>query len=297
MRLLHVTNTATVDGLAFAPDGSRLAAACKKANVRIWDIVSGKRPINLKGTRDMESLGFVGGPGLLAVSNYGTPAMLWDLKALTARAAGPPPGYCSDMAVSPDGSRIVRAEGDVYCRASADGATLWEYQPHRSEREAGRAGDVHTRVRFDGSGSRVFVFRSRVAVLDAATGAELTAFDLSFHKYTSVRTAAVSPDGRWAAVRGIDGTQVRDVLDGKLVFEEPSLAYGYTLEFTPDGSKLVACPYGAERCVDFWEVGSWRKLPSFDPGIGTALSLAFAPDGTLAAAGGFNGQVALWDLD
>ncbi len=90
---------------------------------------------------------------------------------------------------------------------------------------------------------------------------------------------------------------MRDVADGRLVFEERSLAYGYTLEFTPDGSRLAASSFGGRPRVDYWQVGTWRRLPAFDPGIAPVQSIAFAPEGTLAAAGGFDGQVALWDVD
>jgi hypothetical protein len=38
-------------------------------------------------------------------------------------------------------------------------------------------------------------------------------------------------------------------------------------------------------------------LPAFDPGIGPIQALAFSPNGMLAAAGGFHGKAALWDMD
>ena len=40
-----------------------------------------------------------------------------------------------------------------------------------------------------------------------------------------------------------------------------------------------------------------RELKSFKWGIGKLHSVAFSPDGTLGAAGGDKGQVALWDVD
>src|SRR5262245_49005388 len=146
MRLLHVTDTATVNCLAFAPDGSRLAAACKKATVRIWDVASGKAPINLKTTRNARFVGFAGGPDALVVAvSYNTPAVLWDLGSLTQRPIGPAPSYCEDTAVSPDGAQVVRAEGKVVCRDVADRSTVWETGWVKSS----PADDVVTRVRHD----------------------------------------------------------------------------------------------------------------------------------------------------
>jgi WD40 repeat protein len=292
MRLLTVTETATVDCLAFSPDGTQLAAACERANVRIWNVIAGKAPVNLKGTRSSQFVGFAGGPDRLVVSSsYNTPAILWDLQSLAQRPLGPAPGYCDDTALSPDGDRIVRAERPkVFCRDVADGATVWEV-------ECRHGYDIYPCVGYDAAGTRVFAISDRVAVLDAATGKELSGLELTFHKHASVRAAAVSPDGRWVAVRGLDGLQVRDVSDGRLVFEEPAFAYGYTVAFTADGSRLAAAPFGGAPRVEYWQTGSWRLLPAFDPGIGPIQAIAFSPNGMLAAAGGFHGKVALWDVD
>src|SRR5262245_4272813 len=126
MRLLTVSETALVQCLAFSPDGPRVAAACKKANVRVWELGSGKPALNLKGTKDAQFVGFPAGPDGLVLSSWNTPAVLWDLRALTSRPLGPKPGYCWDTALSPDGTRVARAEGQIYCRDTADGRTLWQ---------------------------------------------------------------------------------------------------------------------------------------------------------------------------
>jgi WD40 repeat protein len=293
MRLLCVTDTATVKYLAFAPDSSRLAAACHKANVRIWNVVSGKLPVNLKGTRSSEFVGFAGRPDALIVGmSYNSPAFLWDLGSLTQRPIGSAPRYCWDTVLSPDGGRVVRVEDKIVCREVAGGTTVWEADWIKTE-------GVNPTVRFDRAGTRVFVAARWVAVLDAASGKELFGFDPVFRKYPYLSRSAVSPDGRLLAVLGYDGLQVYDTSDGRLLFEEGSDSFRYcnAFAFAPDSTWLAAAPTGGRPRVDFWEVETWRQLPAFDPGIGPVQSLAFSPEGTLAAAGGFDGKVALWDLD
>lgn len=291
MRILSVSKTATLDGLAFAPDGTRIASASKRANVRLWDSVSGK-PLNLKGTKDARFVGFTTGPDQFVVAvSYNTPAVLWDLRTKETREIGPPPGYCRDTVISPDGTAIVRVEDRVLCRSIEDGRTLWD-APCLNE------SGISTRVRFDAAGKRLFVVAARVSILDAATGRELSGFDLTFGKYKMLSFAAVSPDGRWLATRNHDGLAVRDTSTGEVVFSDPShpLGWGYALAFTPDGTRLAAGHYGGGRHIDFWDVGSWKLAGSLDPGIGTPTTLAFSRDGLLGAAGGFHGQVAVWDM-
>ena len=48
--------------------------------------------------------------------------------------------------------------------------------------------------------------------------------------------------------------------------------------------------------MSFWDISSGRAKSSFDWGIGTVHSVAFAPDGMRAAAGGV-GKIVLWDID
>jgi WD40 repeat protein len=289
MRLFKVTGTAIVECLAFSHDSSRLAVACKKANVRVQDLGSGRPTLSLKGTKDAQFVGFSAALDRLVVSSWNTPTLLWDPQAGTSRPLGAKPGYCWDTALSRDGTRVARAEGPIYCLDAADGRTLWQA-------DCSSLAGIHTRVRFDAAGSRLFVIARRVAVRDAASGTELSGFDLSFRKYATLYAADVSPDGRWLAWRGWDGMQVHDTTDGRVVFEEPSVGYGHALAFTPDGSRLAASPSQGSGLVDFWDVGTWRRESSMNLGIGELTALAFSPDGFLAAAGGFHGKVAVWDI-
>jgi WD40 repeat protein len=291
MRLLNVTRTATVECLAFSPDGSRLAAVCKKANARVWDLGSDKPALRLKDTKDAQFVGFLAGAERLVVSSWNTPAMLWDLRAKTSHPVGPKPGYCWDTVLSPDGTRVVRAEGPIYCRDGADGGTVWQA-------DCSNLSGIHTRVRFDAAGSRLFVIAKHVAVRDAADGTELSGFDLEFREHSSLYAADVSADGRWLALRGYDGLQVRDTADGRMVFEVPffNYGYGYALAFTADGSRLAVGPYDGSGLLDFWDVQTWCRQSSIDLGIGTINALAFSADGFRGAAGGFHGKVAVWDI-
>jgi WD40 repeat protein len=292
MRVLAATKTAIVDQLAFAPDGSRLAAACTKSNARVWDLASG-RGLALKGTRDLDFVGFARGPDELVVAKWNTPASLHDLRTGAVRAVGPAadPGYCEDTDLSPDGQRLLRVErAGIICRAVADGRALWnaawQWDP-----------TLHHRARFDGGGTRVFFVGRRVAILDAGSGTEVGGFDLKLDKHPTLDMIAASPEGRWLAVRGSAGLQVHDTADGRLVLECPHITYGYGLAFTPDGTWLAATRFGGYPGIEFWSVPGWRPRKPWTSSIGPVKALAFSRDGRLAAAGGYGGQVAVWDFE
>jgi WD40 repeat protein len=290
MRVLTATKTAIIDQLAFAPDGSRLAAACTKSNARVWDLASG-RALALKGTRDFDFVGFARGPDELVLTKWDTPASLHELGTGVVRRVGRAPGYCWDTDLSPDGQRLVRVErAGIICRAVADGRTLWTAPWQRGP-------DIHERARFDGGGTRVFFVSRRVTVLDAGSGSEVGGFDLKLDKHPTLDLAAVSPDGRWLAVRGSAGLQVHDTTDGRLVLECPHITYGYGLAFTPDGSRLAATRFGGPSGIEFWSVPGWQAGKPWTSSIVSLRALAFSRDGRLAAAGGFGGQVALWDFE
>ena len=49
--------------------------------------------------------------------------------------------------------------------------------------------------------------------------------------------------------------------------------------------------------VTVWDPATWKPLRAFDWKIGRLTCLAVSPDGTLAAAGGDKGKVAVWDVE
>lgn len=67
------------------------------------------------------------------------------------------------------------------------------------------------------------------------------------------------------------------------------------LAYHPSGHFLFVA--GTDRKVSVWDTGSWQRVTRFDWGIGPLTRLAVSPDGALAAAGGEDGSVVVWDVD
>lgn len=123
---------------------------------------------------------------------------------------------------------------------------------------------------------------------------------------------AFSPDGSTLATAGADSPVVTlwDVATGREVATLPDhRGPVWSVAFSPDGSTLAAAS-GSVPAVDsrggddrvgairLWDLGGPRPRPRADlaghaHGI---LSVAFAPDGSTLASGGFDGAVKLWDV-
>jgi WD40 repeat protein len=67
------------------------------------------------------------------------------------------------------------------------------------------------------------------------------------------------------------------------------------LAFHPSGRYLAATSNDAT--VKLYDTSTWKVARAFNWDIGRLRSVAFSPDGMLAAAGGDRGKVVVWDVD
>jgi WD40 repeat protein len=65
--------------------------------------------------------------------------------------------------------------------------------------------------------------------------------------------------------------------------------------FHPSGKHLAAT--SNDGTAKLYDTTTWRMAKSFSWNIGEMRSIAFSPDGTLAAAGSDSGKVVVWDVD
>jgi WD40 repeat protein/serine/threonine protein kinase len=110
---------------------------------------------------------------------------------------------------------------------------------------------------------------------------------------TLLMCLSVSPQGRWLAVAGRDGTiRICDVTDGREVRRLPSQGDSVTrVAFSPDGRRLASgCEDGKVRV---WELETGRPVFPL-PHEGEALCVAFSPDNSQLLTGGTKGAF-VWD--
>jgi WD40 repeat protein len=68
------------------------------------------------------------------------------------------------------------------------------------------------------------------------------------------------------------------------------------LAFHPKG-KMLAVILGGPTLVKLYTVEGLKKMDAFNWKVGLLNTVAFSPDGTLAAAAGAKGRVVVWDVD
>jgi WD40 repeat protein len=109
----------------------------------------------------------------------------------------------------------------------------------------------------------------------------------------------VSPDGRWIVDRILARLRVYQLSEpfGKRIATIPNDGpKHYThIAFHPSGRYLAAT--SNDRTVKLYDTTTWNVARAFAWEIGRLRSVAFSPDGMLAAAGSDTGKVVVWDVD
>ena len=296
-----------LQGLAYSPDGRRLAIADSEDAVRVRDAATGRVLLTLP-VPDW-SIGLAlsdvrfSPDGRRLAATFGDASSggvaLWD--ATTGRLEARLDGHAYfvfNVAFSPDGRRIATASHDKTAKVwdAATGRALWTIGAHA---------DMVNAVAFSPDGSRLVTGgRDKTLRLwDLATGRELRT--LRGHK-GNVVGVAFSPDGTRLASVGGRGTsspsgppfgevKVWDPATGREALSFPDYPRSFfSVAFSPDGRSFAAA--GEERVVRVWEAATGREQVALRGHQNTIMRVAFRPGGRYLASCGVDRTVRVWDL-
>ncbi|MBL8891863.1 MAG: protein kinase [Planctomycetaceae bacterium] len=266
---------ASVAGMSFNPNGTRLASAGDDYTVRLWNTETGEEVAVLNGhTSRVTGVDYSpDGNQLVSSSRDGT-IRLWDALAHkeTATLTGHQ-GTVYDVAFSPDGSCVVSAGYDRTVK-------LWDVETGKEIRTfTGHTGLVRT-VAFDHAGKRLVSggYDTKIRVWDVASGKQITTAHASSGAVFGV---AFSPDGKRFAACGTDhavhliesttGQEIMTFFPGKDGVEG--------VAFSPDGTRLAAAVAG-NGSIRIWGAPHHHETAILSEHTDKVTSATFSLDGS-----------------
>jgi WD40 repeat protein len=296
-------HTSWVYGLAFSPDGARLASGGWDKTIKIWDTAGGTLLLTGEGhsgevnavafSPDGKKLASAGGDNMLRIWDAGTARTLQTFRGHTRAISG--------LAYSPDGATIATGGADTLVK-------LWDATNEYPIGLRGHKAWV-TGVAFSPDGRRVVSSSGDHTLMlwDPTSGRRLETLEKHIEW---VEAVAWSGDGRLIAsasgdqfVLLWDAAALWVVKTRNMVPENPKC-----LAFSPGGHLLAvgtSAPLDSRfsdqpGIVEVWEIAGGRQLPPYHGHKGGVLQLAFSPDGKAIASVGGNpklatGEVRLWE--
>jgi WD40 repeat protein/serine/threonine protein kinase len=297
-------------GVAFSPDGTRLATGSANGTVKLWDITIPQEAMPLRGrpgevicagfnrdgTREVICAGFNrDGTRLVSVTRDRT-VEVWDTltgQLLRSFRGLDHPGGAAGL--SPDARRVALGGRDGSVKVW-DTTTGGEVLSLPANADTGIIVDLALSP--DGTQLATASRQGKVKVWDVATGQQIPLPPLVGQK-AGFRCVRFSPDGRWLAAGSVDKTVI--VWDAATGREKFTLAghgdFVNGLAFSPGGHLLASA--SLDRTIRVWDMTTGKAaVPHLLKGHGGYVyHLTFSPDGRRLASPSIDGTVKIWDAE
>ncbi|KAH7926561.1 WD40 repeat-like protein [Leucogyrophana mollusca] len=286
-------HTDAIMGVAYFPDGKRIASGAHDNTVRIWDAQT--------GGRIMELVGHTAGVNVVAISPDGKriasgahdhTVRVWD--AQTGKLLlGPLEGHkdwVMSLQYSPDGKLLASGdrENKIHIWDSGTGGLTLVIPGHT---------DAVRTLSFSPDGKRLVsgANDNTIRMSDVATG-ELIFGPLRDHT-NWIRSIAFAPDGKHFVSGSDDGDLI--VWDAEFCQKVLGPLKGHTdwvgcVVYSPDGTKIMSGAH--DKTFRIWDAFKGRLLMGPLSGHDeTIRALAYSPDGTRILTSSTDCTLRIWD--
>ncbi|HZT99340.1 MAG TPA: serine/threonine-protein kinase [Ktedonobacteraceae bacterium] len=272
-----------VEGVAWSPDGKRIASGGGDGTVQVWNAADGKHVFTYRGHVD---------------STYGVYAVAWspdnkhiassddkNTQVWDAADGGNALTYSGNggaVAWSPDGKRIAAIGGS--------GIVMWD---------APAGGNVFTYrgnggvIAWSPDGKRIASggYYRIVQVWDAANGKNVFTY---YGHANIVLAVAWSPDGQRIASADFDRTvQVWDAANGENVLIYRGHANSVkSVAWSPDGQRIASG--GFDKTAQVWDAADGSNVFTYRGHANNVTAVSWSPDGQRIASASFDATVQVW---
>jgi WD40 repeat protein len=285
-------------GVAFSPDGERLAGPVEMGSVQVWETKTGRPILSLRGPPAPCRHTAYGPDGALIAGDFGSQIVVWDAAGAGVMATIKAPDandFINSLAFSPDGAHLAAAAGRT--------VRLWDAYTGKETRVY-KGNDARViSVAFSPDGTRLagMSIDGTVKVWDAV----LPQDSLCLLRKGRPSMVAFSPDGRLVSAADDFRVKIWDVGSGREALSCEGSGVLKSLACSPDGRRIVT---GAEVWdpgkrdygsfdVSVWDSGTARKLFTYQGHTDWVNSVAYSPDGTQVASASRDETVRVIDAE
>ncbi|MCI0358495.1 MAG: protein kinase [Planctomycetaceae bacterium] len=293
---LVISDDMEINGLAFSPDGDRIACACGDGTIKIRNSRTGDVVQKLKDAHSdavvavafhptTEHLASVGVDRLVKVWDLTTAQVLFDEPCDVVRRTG----SAHTVAFSPDGQKLAVA--------SRGAVTIWDWNDRQIRPVTLPPHKFHSiPVAFSNDGRLATAEGERglLRLWDTKTGRPLGTIPEHVGPFSAL---AFSRDGRLLASASYDrSVRLSNSTTGELLSLGSHSGNVECVAISPDG-KLLASG-GEDKTVRVWDTTTGRELRELlglRGHTGRCCCVAFSPDGLRLASASSDRTIRLWD--
>lgn len=290
-----------VRSVAYAPDGTTIAAAGTTDTITLWDPATGQRTgiLETDHTHWINKLAFSPDSQTLAAAGEDGHISLWNLTTKTVIPTAIPDSEqpWRDITFNPAGDQLV-AVGDEGSLLRWDTVAATRLEGPHLPTTADTAAHIYT-LAFSPDG-RLLAFAgadSLIYLWDVAAETFLGE-PLSGH-INPIRDIAFTPNSLGLVSGDMDGRIVLWNTQTGQYLGDLTNAHSrevWSVAFSPDGQLLATG--STDNTIRVWDMATGTAaLPTFTAHNEVVRDLAFSPDGTKLVSGGLDHKVILWSTD